>query len=100
MSWRLETPVDIFIILLNLLTICILVEVVLSWISLAGGRVPWYNPVIQTIRKITDGVLSPIRNVLNRAMRGMSIGGMGLDLSPLVALILIHLLRGILMSIR
>lgn len=88
----LVSPIAIFIWALNIIVICILVDVVLSWISAAGGRIPWYNPVIQAIHKIADGVLSPIRSVLFHG-RGISVGGMGIDLSPLIALILLQLVQ-------
>lgn len=99
MFWRLEQPTDLLIWLINLISICVLIDVVLSWVSMFGGRVPWYNPVIRFIRKIADAVLSPIRGVLSRILRGAGMGGMGIDLSPLIALVMLSLLRNTLINL-
>lgn len=96
MSWRLEQPVDLLILAINFISLCIIIEVVLSWVALLGGRVPWYNPVIRWIRRIAGAILDPIRNVLHRAFRGAGIGAISIDFSPLVALVLLQFLAGML----
>jgi YggT family protein len=45
-----------------------------------------YNPIVQFLRKITEPVFYPIR----RAMGGF---GLGIDLSPLVVLLIIIFLQ-------
>jgi len=62
----------------RLLTLLILVRAVLSWIP----GVDYGHPAIRLVMRITDPVLDPIRRVLP------PMGG--LDLSPLVALLLVQ----------
>lgn len=69
---------------LGLLELLILARVILSWIASPFSR----NPVVQFIRAVTDPMLEPIRSVLPRT--GM------FDFSPMVALLILQLLRGFL----
>ena len=72
--------------LLTLLSIVILARVILSWvIPLTGGRPhPLLVSVITVINQITEPILAPLRRVIP------SIGT--LDLSPMVALIIIAII--------
>ena len=65
------------------LYIAILARVVVSWI--APGRTD--NPIVALIIQITEPILAPIRRVMPRM--GM------LDLSPMVALILLTLILSV-----
>lgn len=67
-------------LLLNLYTILILISVVISWINPTAS-----HPGLSLLYQLTNPVLRPIRSMLP------DMGG--IDLSPLVALILIHLVR-------
>lgn len=64
---------------LQLLTLLVVVRAVLSWIP----SVDYGHPLIRLIIRITDPVLQPVRRVLP------PLGG--LDLSPLVAILLLQL---------
>jgi len=59
----------------------IIARIFLSWIA-----VDHYNPVVQFIYKVTEPVLAPFRIILN-------LGGMGLDLSPIIVFFLLNLLQ-------
>ena len=61
----------------------LVVAVVLSWVPLDRR-----NPLVTTTRALTEPVLAPIRKVLP------PMGG--LDLSPMVLLIALQLLKGLL----
>jgi YggT family protein len=50
--------------------------------------------LVTVLAKLTDPVLVPVRRVL----RPVRIGGMGIDLSPLVVLILLEVLLSILQT--
>jgi YggT family protein len=77
-----------FSILLTVLSWAILIRVLLSWIpNLDRG-----NPLVQLLAQITDPVLEPARRIIP------PIGGM--DLSPIVVLLLLRLLQQVLTSIR
>ena len=68
---------------LSILLLAIFVRAILSWFPIARD-----NPLVVVVFQLTEPVLGPIRRVLPR---------MGaLDLSPMVAMFLIILLRSIL----
>jgi len=69
----------------SVLTWAIIIRALLSWFSFSGAQ-----PVFRLLVEITEPVLAPIRRVLPTA--GM------LDFSPLVALLLIQVISGILLS--
>ncbi|MCG5529422.1 YggT family protein [Halorhodospira halochloris] len=76
----LESISRILGLLLNLYTILILVGVIISWVNPTAS-----HPGLNLLYQLTNPVLRPIRSLLP------DMGG--LDLSPLVALILIHVAR-------
>ena len=67
-------------LLFQLLTVLILVRAVLSWVQLDP-----YHPLVRTLRQITDPLLVPIQRIVPPIS--------GIDISPIVALILIEVLR-------
>jgi YggT family protein len=69
--------------LIDLYSLVVLVAVILSWMQL-----PPYHPVVKFTRNLTEPALAPIRKILP------PMGG--LDLSPMVLLIGLQLLKGIL----
>jgi YggT family protein len=79
MASYIQTFVDI---LFNVLLFAILGRVLISWIDPMGNM-----RVTQILREITEPILAPIRSVLP------SIGM--IDLSPLVAMLLIQLLHSL-----
>jgi YggT family protein len=66
---------------IQLFQLLILVRVILSWVVSPVSR----NPAVETVRRVTEAVLGPIRNVLP------PMGGW--DLSPMVALVLLSVLQ-------
>ncbi len=68
----------------------ILIRVLLSWLPMAGIRIDPYNPIVQILYSITDPILEPLRKYTTIGM---------IDLSPIVALLGLELLRGILISL-
>jgi YggT family protein len=68
--------------LIDLYSLVVLVAVILSWVPLDRR-----NPLVTVTHALTDPVLAPIRNVLP------PMGG--LDLSPMVLLIGLQLLKGL-----
>jgi YggT family protein len=69
--------------LIDLYSLVVLVAVIVSWVALDRR-----NPLVTITRALTEPVLAPIRNLLP------SMGG--LDLSPMVLLIALQLLKGLL----
>lgn len=73
-------------LIFTLLTLLIFVRVLLSWV-----RVNPYNPLIRLLYDLTDPILVPFQRLIPPAG--------GLDFSPLVALIVIDLLRRLVLSL-
>lgn len=76
----------------RILSLLILVDVIGSWVMLMRVKLPnFVYDLLHGVQSITSIVLNPIRRVIP------SIGG--LDLSPIVALILLDVLRQMLVRI-
>jgi len=76
-GWR------VLIHMLELLQLLILLRVVISWVASPVSR----HPFVELVRTVTDPILRPIQAVLP--------GTGPIDLSPLVALFLIHILQNV-----
>ncbi len=72
------------------LTILILIRVFMSWIR-PQGYSPLYNRFARLVVQLTEPLLEPIRSIL--PMMGP------LDLSPMIAILLLNLMRNILWGI-
>lgn len=70
--------VEIVVLLINILTILVIVHVVLTWVLSP------YHPIRETLDRIVEPMLMPIRRVLPYTG--------GLDFSPFVLLLLIQLI--------
>ena len=80
--------------LFSLAFFAILVWIVLSYV-VNFGRLPWGHPV----RKIYDGLskaIDPILRPIRAAIPPLRLGGMGLDLSPLILILGLQILSRIL----
>jgi len=71
---------DLLSLTLNIFMVAILVQVVLSWV---GQGI--HNPITTTIYSLTEPVLRPVRRLLPPIA--------GMDLSPLIVLLLIPLIK-------
>lgn len=77
--------IELIIYILEIYALLILIRAVLSWFVR-----DYRNQFYQILIKITEPVLAPLRRVLPR---------LGVDLSPLVAIILIQIITKVLNSI-
>ena len=77
--------VELIILLINLLTILVIVDVVLTWVLSP------YHPLRETLDRIVEPMLMAIRRVL--PYMG------GLDFSPFILLLIIQLLGRLLISL-
>jgi YggT family protein len=72
-------------------TVLIFIEVIASWVMMARVQLPAFVfDVLRIIHSITSVVLDPIRRVIP------TVGG--LDLSPIIALFLLDLLRRVIVT--
>ena len=75
-------PVDVVLLLQQILNIYI-------WIVIAAAVVSWitpnpYNPIVQLLRRLTEPVMAPIRQLLPPWKT------FGLDFSPMIVILLIQ----------
>ncbi len=74
--------VGLVLTVLSLYTWVIIIRALISWVSPDP-----YNPIVQILRQLTEPVLRPLRRLLPPRMTG------GLDVSPILAILLIQLVR-------
>ena len=72
--------------LLQLYLIVIFLRVILSWFPISPDSA--LSSVYRFVYGITEPVLGPIR----RVMPGVGVGGMGLDFSPIIVLLLLQII--------
>jgi len=66
--------------------VVIFVRVILSWFPISPGSA--MASIYSIVYSLTEPVLGPIR----RLMPGIGVGGMGLDLSPIIVILLVQLI--------
>jgi YggT family protein len=71
-------------------SLLILARVIMSWLPMAGVRIDPYHPIVRILYQLTDPILSPIRRFTTFGM---------MDFSPIVALILLEVIRTLLISL-
>ena len=71
--------------LVNLYLLAMFARIILSWFPLSPGTV--FASVYGFLYAITEPVLGPVRRILPP----LTFGGAGLDLSPIVVLLLVQL---------
>jgi YggT family protein len=77
---------EIIVVTIYVLTIAIIARALLSWFP----NVNPYNPIVQFIIAVTEPILAPIRSIMPR---------MGfIDLTPMIAIILLNVIGQILVS--
>ena len=72
---------EVFDVLLTLLMWVIIIRALLSWVNPDP-----YNPIVQVLYRVTEPLLSPLRRVAPTWR-------MGIDLSPILALLIILFLQ-------
>jgi YggT family protein len=74
--------------------ILILIRVLLSWIP----RMP-YNPTLRAVLDFITETTDPYLNLFRRIIPPIGGGGIGLDLSPMIGLIVLIILRGLVVAL-
>ena len=72
-------PVDLIMFVLNIYTWVIIAAAVISWVTPNP-----YNPVVRMLRRLTEPVLAPLRQLLPPWKT------FGLDFSPMIIILLIQ----------
>lgn len=82
----------LLLLAISAMMLAILASVVLSWLRMFRVRVPYGNPLIRAIEETADLMLRPIRNAVPAT-------GGGLDFSPLIALLILSILRSVIIGL-
>jgi YggT family protein len=77
--------------LANLYLIAIFGRIILSWFPPNPG-----GGAVNSLRVFLDGITEPVLGPLRRAIPPIALGGMALDLSPILVIIGLRVLTGIL----
>jgi YggT family protein len=82
----MSTVINIISWIFQIYEFLILIRVLLSWINVNPYRPTVDHPLVRLLYRITDPVLEPLRRVIP------PIGG-AIDITPVVALLLLEVLR-------
>jgi YggT family protein len=74
--------------------ILILIRVLISWIP----RMP-YNPALRAVLDFVSQTTDPYLNLFRRILPPIGSGGLGLDLSPMIGIIVLYILRGLVVAL-
>jgi YggT family protein len=79
---------NLIIVVANVIDIGLIIYM---WIVIIRALISWvspdpYNPIVRFLYRITEPVLRPVRAIL-------PIGGIGIDFSPLIVILVIYFLR-------
>jgi YggT family protein len=85
---------QVLCVLLSVYWIILLARIILSWAMSLGWRPPYSGPV-RTILDLIDAVTDPVLRPLRALMPPIRAGGVGLDLSPLIAFVILFVLRSV-----
>ena len=88
----MPTLATVVTLVIQIYEILILIRVLLSWVNANPNRPAFDHPVIRILNQVTDPVLQPIRRLIP------PIGG-AIDISPIVALILLDIVRRTLLNL-
>jgi YggT family protein len=85
---------NVFLVLI----IMIFASIAISWVVTFRGSLPYSRPV-RAVTGFLDETVTPYLNVFRRFMPTVGVGGMGLDLSPIVAIIALFVVRAIVVGL-
>jgi YggT family protein len=74
--------------------ILILIRILISWIP----RMP-YNPTLRAVLDFITETTDPYLNIFRRIIPPIGGGGFGLDLSPMIGIIVLLILRGVVVAL-
>ncbi|HKI66411.1 MAG TPA: YggT family protein [Solirubrobacterales bacterium] len=74
--------------------ILILIRVLMSWIP----RMP-YNPALRAVLDFVSQTTDPYLNLFRRILPTVGGGGFGLDLSPMIGIIVLYIMRAVVVGL-
>jgi YggT family protein len=87
----LYTVIRVISVIFQIYEFLILIRVLLSWINVSSYRPVINHPIVRILYRVTDPVLVPLQRLIP------PIGG-AIDISPVVALILLEIIRRVLIT--
>lgn len=78
--------------------ILIFIRIVLSWVVTFRGSLP-YNRPLRIVTEFIEQVVDPYLNLFRRFLPPVGGGRMALDLSPIIAVIVLFILQGIIVGL-
>jgi YggT family protein len=87
-----NAAMSVLCLLITVYTIILFVKVILSWVVLFGVRTPISGP-FRWIFDLLDDVTEPVLRPLRALIPPIRAGGMGLDISIIVAFVILAVLR-------
>ncbi|MDW7651280.1 MAG: YggT family protein [Bacillota bacterium] len=91
-----STLINIIHLLHNIFYWLLLARVILSFLRLGRDANPTLLHIVRIVYRLTEPILAPIRKVIKPVHLG---GGSYLDLSPIVALLLLGVVRSLLIHL-
>jgi YggT family protein len=88
----MSTVIFIVSLVFQIYEFLILIRVLLTWVNVNPYRPAIDHPIIRFLHRITDPVLIPLQRIIP------PIGG-AIDISPIIALFLLEIVRRILISL-
>jgi len=85
--------VELICLLLRIVLYTMLAWIILSYVA-GYGRLPWGHPV-RRIYDFLNRLMEPLLMPIRRVLKPVRIGGVGLDLSPLVVWLAVLLIMGV-----
>ena len=83
---------DVICLVLNVLLIILIVQIIVSWILVAGWRPQGVaRQAVDVLDRITTPIYRPVRGLLPPVRAG----SMGIDFSPIIVFIVIGILRSV-----
>ncbi|MGA9162386.1 MAG: YggT family protein [Actinomycetota bacterium] len=79
-------------VVLTVYTIILFIRVIISWAYLFGFRPPYSGPM-RTILDLLEDVTEPVLRPLRALIPPIRAGGVGLDLSIIIAFVILAVLR-------
>ena len=92
MSVAQSAVMDIVCVVLTAYTIILFIRVLVSWAFLFGFRPPYSGP-LRTVLDLLDDVTEPVLRPLRALIPPIRAGGVGLDLSIIIAFVILAVVR-------
>jgi uncharacterized protein YggT (Ycf19 family) len=78
--------------------IMIFASIAISWVVTFRGSLP-YNRPLRAVTGFLDETVTPYLGIFRRFLPPVGAGGMGLDLSPILAIIVLFIVRAIVVGL-